>query len=189
MKHYLAMKVATLRIVKPAIAVCCVFTYYQKKSDFAVSEASQNLPKSKWDHNWDLRHDSQHEKEKHRIIHQIVLVRHGQYVSNELDEDRKLTEIGKLQAVSTGKRLRDLIDSKHISPPNNVYYSTMTRATETFALIHPFLPSMKSSSIQPCSMIREGAVCKPEPPSASWLPSEENFSKDGSRVRIIMALD
>ena len=37
--------------------------------------------------------------------------------------------------------------------------------------------------VEACSMIREGAVCRPSPPSSGWDPSEECFEKEGARVR------
>jgi hypothetical protein len=37
-------------------------------------------------------------------------------------------------------------------------------------------------NVEPCSMIREGAVCRPSPPSKGWNPTDEDFEKDGARV-------
>lgn len=60
----------------------------------------------------------------------------------------------------------------------------MARATETYSLIRPELPSIDDYQCKPCSMIREGAVCRPEPPSAQWKPSDEAFVKNGLAVRL-----
>ena len=42
--------------------------------------------------------------------------------------------------------------------------------------------SSSSYQDQPCSMIREGAVCRPNPPSLTWKPSDESFYKDNIRI-------
>jgi hypothetical protein len=34
-------------------------------------------------------------------------------------------------------------------------------------------------------MIREGAVCRPDPPSLYWSASDEDFLKDNLRVRVL----
>ncbi len=87
-----------------------------------------------------------------------------------------------MQATKTGERLGELIQGKAIYPIRSVRYSTMARATETYQLILPHLPAMLPHQCQPCSMIREGAVCRPDPPSLYWTASDEDFTKDGMRV-------
>jgi len=96
---------------------------------------------------------------------------------------RPIILLGREQAVHTGKRLRELIDGKILYPVRSVHYSTMARATETYSLIRPELPPIDDFQCKPCSMIREGAVHRPEPPSLQWKPSDEAFLKNGLAVR------
>ena len=167
-----------------------------------------------WNNNWDLRYGRQG-----KAIRQIVLIRHGQYdQTSKKDEKRKLTELGvccdvspstyclllishfymcfnpcaisgREQATLTGQRLRELVDAKIIFPIHTIHYSTMKRATETFQCILPSLPAMEEHQLQPCSMITEGAVCRPSPTSVSWHPSEEEFEKDGLRVSSVLSFE
>ena len=155
---------------------------------------------AKWDNNWDLR-----DNKGSKAIRQIVLIRHGQYVQGEKgDVSKVLTPLGtdhwnvyifdkllnyvlhitlgREQATKTGKRLRELLDGRILFPVRSVHYSTMARATETYNLIRPELPPIEDHQCQPCSMIREGAVCRPVPPSSQWSPSEETFVKNGLQV-------
>ena len=174
--------------------------YYERSSDY----------ESVWDSNWDMREEK---KNKNKVVHQIVMVRHGQYDrEGKTDAEHKLTEKGRQQAVATGKRLNDLLVSGQISPVKTMYFSTMTRATETCQLILPeIVPATATTTttaaavtlsststsvgvgstsitsdmrVEACSMIREGAVYRPSPPCTGWDPSEEEFEKEGYRVRI-----
>jgi len=126
------------------------------------------------------------EPNKHGVTHQIILIRHGQYINASEDEGRKLTPLGKEQAALTGKRVAELVKSGVVYPIKHVYYSTMTRATETGQLIIPSLLDsenvLSSCSFEPCSMIREGAAFPPVPPSRGWKPSPASFFKDNSRI-------
>jgi serine/threonine-protein phosphatase PGAM5 len=122
-------------------------------------------------------------KKKRKARHQIVLIRHGQYESGASDELRVLTALGREQARKTGVRVRELVDAKRLYPIRYVYYSTMARAAESHTLIQASLPSsVKAHNVQPCSLIREGAVCPPSPLHSAWKPTEEEFAKDGARV-------
>lgn len=178
------------------------FAYCDAPKESAPSVASA----PKWDNNWDLR-----ENKGSKAIRQIILIRHGQYVQGEKgDVSKVLTPLGKLnevphnlhtsfntaltaftgreQATKTGKRLRELLDGKILFPVRSVHYSTMARATETFSLIRPELPPIEDHQCQPCSMIREGAVCRPVPASSQWSPSEETFVKNGLQVCFLLLL-
>eukprot|EP00794_Sanderia_malayensis_P014406 gene14406-15906_t len=105
----------------------------------------------------------------------LYLIRHGQYNRGETDEQRKLTELGRLQAKNTGDRLKSL--NKKF---DKIVYSTMTRAKETAELISKSLPDVECDS---CSLLREGAPCPPEPSSSSsWNPETWEFYQDGSRI-------
>ena len=83
-------------------------------------------------------------------------MRHGQYCKGSTDEERKLTEKGRQQAVDTGKRLQVLLKETNEYPGvRHVYYSTMARATETAQLMLPYIKG-DSTKVEPCSMIRRG---------------------------------
>ena len=177
--------------------------------NFNSEAEAKSVPDStvpcKWDSHWDMRKPN-----KNKIVHQIVMVRHGQYDRDgKTDAENILTAVGREQAEATGKRLDILFRSGQIQPVKNIYYSTMARATETCKLILPQisncalpsdLPSTSTihtngcaalaggesisykTTVQACSMIREGAVCAPVPSCTGWNPSEEDFDKEGVRV-------
>jgi len=145
-------------------------------------------PTHKWDDNWDKRQfiktdtpkgegdgDNNVEKKPTATRH-IILIRHGQYnLKSEADEDRILTELGRVQADLTGARL------KTCNFPNitRIVYSTMTRATETGKIISKHLPDVP---VEYCSLIREGAPIPPEPPITHWRPEAQQFYVDGARI-------
>lgn len=173
---------------------------------------NNKVVENNWDTNWDMREEikeelyedpkdeiieeinedltdeikQKDEKKKELVNHHIILIRHGQYEQNNgnSDEKRVLTELGREQARITGRRLKELSDAKLIHPIKYIYYSTMTRATETHNLIMESLldENILKHNIQPCSMIKEGAVCRPDPKHITWLPTDEDFFKDGVRV-------
>lgn len=159
------------------------YSFYQisgrdmiKKVHNSFSIMSIN-PTTTWDDNYDFRspaslvkplqenpspeleneYNKKLEKQTPRSIRNVILIRHGQYIFGDTDEERKLTEIGKQQATFTGKRLNELA-----IPIDNVVVSTMTRAQETANLIIKQLPK-KETVIErkDCKMLEEGAVFKP----------------------------
>ena len=81
---------------------------------------------------------------------------------------------------------RALLEAGNVPPVRHFYYSTMARATETGLLILNEIQECMASSqgvdVQPCSLIREGAVCRPEPEHSCWKPTEEDFAKEGLRA-------
>lgn len=172
------------------LSVACVMPVAAHSEDHTKTVE----PSSKWDKNWDFREPitaatltgqdiSAEPPKKKRVRHQIVLIRHGQYEPGGTDADRILTPLGREQATCAGKRLRELVDAKQIKPIKYVFYSPMQRASETHALIQPHLPpSILPHHVKPCSMIMEGAVCRPSPKHDSWNPTDEEFIKDGARV-------
>lgn len=116
-------------------------------------------------------------------MHCVVLVRHGQYETADSDAGRVLTPLGRKQAALTGQRLNLLLETNKIPPCKHLYYSTMSRATETGEIIAEELTSQRKwMHVKPCSMIQEGAVAKPDPESSRWKPTEEQFVKEGFRV-------
>lgn len=139
-----------------------------------------------WNDNWDSKNDLFQQRNQ-KAIHQIVLIRHGQYHHKPPEShEHKLTELGLEQASLTGKRLQELLKAGIVYKINQVYYSTMIRATETWQQIKPVLAASNQlpseEHIEACSMIREGAVCPPIPPSSLWKPEGEEFFKDQQRV-------
>lgn len=166
-----------LRFISPLLLVSSVKLFATKHT-----YCDQCSNKYKWNSNWDMR-----EGKKSSSVRQIVLIRHGQYLQKQkTDEASILTEKGSQQAYLTGIRLKELIDANIIYPVRKIRYSTMTRATQTYLQIMPSLNYLEEHKIQPCSLIREGAVCKPEPSSSSWVVAEEEFVKDGLRVILFM---
>lgn len=174
------------------------FYYYNNRT----GESSWACPCREWDSNWDMREpvetkcddnngDSGDEKNKKKrakkACHQIILIRHGEYVSADSDRDRVLTARGREQARLAGRRLQELVDAGTVYPIRRVFYSTMTRATETHGLVQEELKGVPAEAVEPCSMIREGAVCRPNPPHSTWKPSDEDFEKDGLRVQAAFA--
>lgn len=114
------------------------------------------VPYPAWDYNWDGKESPETSLEGHRKgLHNtvkgktrhIILVRHGQYDETySEDEKRILTPLGRLQAIQTGKRLRELMGGSQWFPKeqfrgycsvvnNHVRVSDMARAKETAHLI------------------------------------------------------
>lgn len=78
------------------------------------------------------------EEVKSRFTRHIILVRHGQYnLDGVNDEERFLTKLGVQQAESTGVRLKQLS-----LPYTDMVRSTMTRAQQTGELISNSLPDV-----------------------------------------------
>ena len=124
-----------------------------------------------WDVNWDKQPVS-----KVGVVHQIVLIRHGQYA------DVSLNDLGREQALITANRLKILLQSRDIAPIKKYFYSTVPRAQETSDIILTQL-SDQSLKPEPCTMLREGAVARPDPPTnPKWQPTDAKFEMDGARV-------
>ena len=155
------------------------FTCYKKCHDESLNSAA---PTDRgWDDNWDNRNTNNNLTENNRFSHRIIMVRHGQYdESGKEDETQKLTDLGREQARLTGIRIQELLLSPQYKkyPLREVYYSTMTRATETWSLISESLSLESIQIVKACDLIREGAVCKPVPSHSTWNPSEEQVSND-----------
>jgi serine/threonine-protein phosphatase PGAM5 len=112
------------------------------------------VPYPAWDYNWDgneLPETSLEGNQKglHKEVpgktRHIILVRHGQY-DETFSEDNKriLTPLGRLQAIQTGKRLRELMEGSQAFPKEqfrgpcpvvSIRVSDMARAKETAQLI------------------------------------------------------
>lgn len=146
-------------------------------------------PSVAWDFNWDRREPealirsetdgklSQDDMQKFKptATRHLLLIRHGHYFLNGAeDAERKLTKKGCDQASFTGLRLAELN-----YPYTVIYNSTMTRAKETADIIASHLPEVPREE---CSMLREGAPIKPEPPAGHWKPDVKQFYEDGARI-------
>ncbi|XP_025201840.1 serine/threonine-protein phosphatase PGAM5, mitochondrial-like [Melanaphis sacchari] len=121
-------------------------------------------------------YDKKIESQKSCATRHIFLIRHGQYnVSGETDGERKLTELGRQQALFTGERLRILN-----YPWTTITQSTMTRAMETCSIIQKQLsPDIPLTS---SDLLIEGAPVQPDPPSKRWKPELYQFYRDGARI-------
>jgi len=128
---------------------------------------------SNWDDNWDKRAG-----EKSVATRHILLIRHGQYnMAGKTDLQKKLTNLGKEQAVFTGQRLKALGLNKKLTL---ITESSMTRAHETCELICQHLdPAIPRES---SDMLREGAPVEPDPPVIHWQPEPKMFFIDGARI-------
>ncbi|XP_076817268.1 serine/threonine-protein phosphatase PGAM5, mitochondrial-like [Clavelina lepadiformis] len=129
---------------------------------------------SVWNDDWDKR-----ASEKSKCTRNIILVRHGQYhMDGKSQEEKRLTELGREQAVHTGMRLKDLGLDKKL---NLIVESTMTRAHETCDLIYKQLDN-NTIPVESSDLLREGAPIEPEPSVEHWSPSPKTFFLDGSRI-------
>lgn len=119
-----------------------------------------------WDGNWDgLEPESTGNKEEDRrrkrqlrkegVTRHIILVRHGQYTETEkLDENKKLTPLGRDQADATGKRLKEMIEGIEGTGFTGcnvkvVRVSNMARAKETADIIASHLPGVERADPDP----------------------------------------
>lgn len=123
----------------------------------------------KWDSNWDKMAPDAGEKDesgevvKSKASRTLILIRHGQYVWDPHDHDKRiLTELGRKQAAVTGQRLKELGHSY-----TTLHFSTMPRATETADIIMRSLTDVPTKS---CDLMREGAPIRPEPTHKKWRP-------------------
>jgi len=161
------------------------------------------VEKKRWDDNWDLRNNRFASSSQDTILKEkvevplldavyetigscpsepkptatrhILLVRHGQYVHNDKDCFRILTDLGKQQSTLTGERLKSL-GIKF----NKMIVSTMTRAQETGGLIAEALTEAVEKDY--CSLLREGAPYPIDPKSSVWNPNDRTYFKDNPRI-------
>ena len=119
-----------------------------------------------WDKNWDgLEPISTGDKEEDRrrkrqlrregVTRHIILVRHGQYNEREkLDENRKLTPLGRQQADYTGRRLKKMIEGVEETGFTGckikvIRVSNMARAKETADIIASHLSGVERGEPDP----------------------------------------
>lgn len=177
------------------------FAYYQvnsnkkKRFDVLNSWTTDFTPSVKWERNWDLRepeslvrpkrdatpeeenrYNEQKAKIKSRAVRHLILIRHGQYnLDGPTDKEKKLTDLGRIQADLTGRRLAALNIKFDL-----LVRSTMTRAQETADIIQKHLSS--DLEIKDCQLLEEGAPIPPEPPVGHWKPAPLQFFQDSARI-------
>ena len=153
------MKLGNRNVTYPVIPL---ITHCESK---ATADGGEN-----WDYNWDKREE---EMESVTATRTLILIRHGQYVYEDKDEERVLTELGRKQAREVGVRLIEMNLSV-----NRIIHSDLTRAVETAGIIatelHGGIPT------EMCSMLREGKPYRPEPDFIKR--KEKYYFIDGARI-------
>jgi bisphosphoglycerate-dependent phosphoglycerate mutase len=113
------------------------------------------------------------------VTRHLIFIRHGQYVlpqSNDDETDPVLTELGRLQARLTGRRLQALG-----YPIEQIHCSTMARAKETAELIRDeAFPHLKLTE---SDLLREGVPCAHVPQHPTWKPSEQAMREEPKRIK------
>ena len=161
------------------------------------------LPYPAWDYNWDGLMTDDTSLEGHRTgkasmantynkTRHIILVRHGQYNENPRDDvNRKLTPLGRRQAVKTGRRLAQIangsnrfkdIATRGPCPIKVIRVSNMRRAKETAELIARELKrnSYEVQMTLPDEDLNEAlpAPMSPIRPELSWATEEIDHHKE-----------
>lgn len=158
-------------VLTGSVGVVGLFIYQrQKQFHLQANSLDENLTeKRKWDYNWDRMAPPPakegEEEVKSKASRTLILIRHGQYVWDPNDPDKRiLTPLGRKQAAVTGQRLQELGHSYL-----TLHYSTMLRATETAQII---LQTLTNVPTRTCDLMREGSPIRPEPKSRTWRPEE-----------------
>ncbi|XP_026472460.1 serine/threonine-protein phosphatase Pgam5, mitochondrial-like isoform X2 [Ctenocephalides felis] len=175
-----------------------IYVRQNKKKVLASWTTNYSPPNfAKWDYNWDHREpkslvkplgnkispedENKYNEElvlaKPTAVRHLFLIRHGQYnLKGKSDSERRLTELGEMQAKWTGKRLKEL---KY--PWTSMVVSTLTRAQQTGHLILEAMTESKPMLVEHCPLLVEGAPIPPEPAIGHWRP-EATFYQDGARI-------
>lgn len=134
-----------------------------------VSGAGYRTWGTKWDANWDSpgARGVAPATLATRAERQLLLIRHGQYQNESLDDDstRTLTAKGIEQATLTGEFLALCFAESGLvcaTKPHAVYASDLTRAKQTAELILAGLRTDAKLMIDPG--LRERFPCDPQPP-------------------------
>ena len=150
-----------------------------------------------WDPNWDglepistgNKDEDRHRKRQLRkegVTKHIILIRHGQYTETEkLDENRKLTLLGREQADVTGKRLKEMIEGIEGTGFTGcnvkvVRVSNMARAKETADIIASHLPGVERA--QPDPDLNEGRPAHNIPGGRASTSTVEKTDESHSRI-------
>lgn len=150
-----------------------------------------------WDADWDgLDPISTGDKEEDRrrkrqlrkegVTKHIILIRHGQYTEQEkLDENRKLTPLGKEQADYTGRRLKEMIEGVEGTGFSGcnvkvVRVSNMARAKETADIIASHLPGVERA--EPDPDLNEGRPAHNIPGGSASTSTVEKTDENHPRI-------
>jgi len=101
---------------------------------------------------------------------EIVMIRHGQYVTAE-EGFGNLTELGKVQAKITGKRLSEILRNRNVRV---IYHSNMPRAKQTAMEIAKFFPNV---ALIETPLLAEAIPAEPDPPSSNCPEFEPEEGK------------
>jgi len=119
-----------------------------------------------------LKHRQEYEKENNIGIRDIIMVRHGQYITGE-EGYGNLTELGKSQARVTGERLKKILANRKV---RIIYHSDMPRAEQTAIEIAKNFPGVQ---VRKTSLLAEAIPAVPDPPSANC---PEFDAEEGKRL-------
>jgi len=143
--------------------------------------AKSELPSLDIPHTFDLAWDKLPTHDSYRDIY---LVRHGQYMTREREEEnRVLTELGREQARLTGKWMREMGIN-----PDEFAQSTIIRARQTAELILAEISDLvDSTAVQnPTDLLCEGLPYVVEPPTQWSRSFGESYARylfdDGNRI-------
>ena len=89
-----------------------------------------------------------------------------------------IIRIGRRQAELTGGRIQALVRADPSLKPR-IYYSTMTRAAQTAAIIRAFVPSLEATADD---LLREGVPCAPVPAVSFFPVSQSIVDRDRPRI-------
>lgn len=151
-----------------------------------------------WDPDWDGRqppitgnteedHRRMRQIRKQGVTRHIILVRHGQYDEGpKEDAQRKLTDMGRLQAEYTGRRLREMIQGVQgtdFTPckVKVVRVSNMARAKETASIIMSQLPDSVKMD-EPDPDLNEGRPAHNIPGGKASPSTVEKFDEQHPRI-------
>ena len=148
-----------------------------------------------WIEDWDNPDKNKLPVQSSRLKRQIILVRHGQYKnegSGNPDSSRVLTELGRQQALQTGKYLAKFLQNSELCPArdlNNVYVSTLTRARQTYDLILEGMGDSKPKNhariTQYDDLLREIFPCDPSPPYPKKCKQEDEITIEKAYMKYI----
>ena len=128
-----------------------------------------------WNHNWDGRH---HVKPRGRKTRYIILIRHGQYHSEERDDRKQvLTELGHKQAELLTQRL-----AEYPWIPTQITCSTLMRARQTTNHIQSCSKFMNIDNSVIDSKLKEGRPFQPVPPARVGIYFKSQVQRDGARI-------
>lgn len=134
-----------------------------------------------WVDDWDNPEKNNYPVQSRKVHRHLIFIRHGQYENeshSKLDADHRLTALGKLQAIETGRALSDLLadsstselfPTKKLGP---IFVSDLQRAKETCALISEQLPPHSEVRVE--TLLREIFPCDPQPRYAAKKASADS---------------